>query len=330
VSGEIVKALGQAAQRVGKSMGKDAGTAVKKLYGDSKDKLESIMTRSTEADATKADEITKIAGDMKENALNKAQTDAEKAEQSATQTALHKKLSNLLGDGGTSKVTSDLKDEHLPSSKLEPPAGQDKVPWIGNNQTDGTKIGHLPDSAVTKDENGLITHVGDQPVDEYMSSLSHERRGMYDDARKAGTFPKGQTGAATAVGLDRRTGDVYEGYNGKPGRDVIPEDKVNPTVQTRVDSLYKPGGYTGPSGEKLDYPGTDEPLGHAEVKAGNAMLNDRLQAGLPSGDSALNEMSFGPQFPGAKHNPEARTCPNCTVILGGSSLPYGVRHDYSS
>lgn len=331
MGGEITKALGQAAQRVGKSLGKDAGNAVKKLYGDSKEKLEGIMKRSTEADAAKADEITKIAGDMKANAEKDAQTVEAQAEKAATQTALHKKLSSILGDDGDgASVTHDLADEHLPSHTLEPPEGQDKVPWIGNDAENGTKIGKLPDSAVTKDENGLITHVNGEPVDDYLSKLSHERRGMYEDAKNAGTFPKGKTGAATAVGLDRRTGEVYEGFNGRAGKDLIPTDQLNPVIKTRVNDMHDPGGYTGPSGEKLDYPGTDDPLGHAEVKAGNAMLNARRAAGLPAGEGALNEMSFAPQFPGAKHNPEARTCPNCTGILNGSSLPYGVRHDYSS
>jgi hypothetical protein len=337
--GEIVKALGQAAQRVGKSLGKDAGTAVKKLYGDSREKLEAIIKRSTEADAAKADEISKIADGMKENALKSAQTDAEKAEKAATQTALHKKLSSLLGDGGTSQVTHDLAGEHLPSHTLEPPKGHDKVPWIGNNAKDGTKIGKLPKSAVER-ENGLITKVNGEPVNDYLSRLSHERRGMYEDARKAGTFSKGQTGAATAVGIDRRTGDVFEGYNGKPGEDVISKADTNPVIDSRVNTMKKPGGYTGPSKEPLDYPGTDKPLGHAEVKAANAALNtrdaenllraQRGEAPLPTGDAALKEMSFAPQFPTAKHNPEARTCPNCTKILDGTELPYGVRVDYTS
>jgi YwqJ-like deaminase len=340
MGGEITKALGQAAQRVGKSLGKDAGNAVKKLYGDSREKLEGIMKRSTEADATKADEITKIAGDMKTNAEKDATTVAQQAEKAATQTALHKKLSTLLGDD-TDNVPHDLENEHLPSHTLEPPEGQDKVPWIGNNKLDGSKIGHLPESAVTRDEaSGLITHVNGEPVNDYLSKLSHERRGMYEDARAAGTFSKGQTGAATAVGIDRRTGDVFEGYNGRPGEDLIPDDDVHPEIGERVEAMHDPGGYTGPNKEPLDYPGHDEPLGHAEVKAANGMLNardaentlraQRGDAPLPTGDAALKEMSFAPQFPGAKHNPEARTCPNCTKILDGTELPYGVRVDYTS
>ena len=328
--GEILKALGQAAQRVGKSLGKDAGDAVKRLYGDSKDKLVGVIERSTEADASKAGEILKIADDMKANAAKSALTDAEKAEKAATQTALHKKLGSILGDGGASTAAHDIESEHLPSHTLEPPEGHDKVPWIGNDAKDGTKIGKLPESAVTRDENGLITHVNGEPVNDYLSKLSHERRGMYEDAKAAGTFGGGKTGAATAVGVDRRTGDVFEGFNGKPRRDVISPENTHDTIDDRVKDMTKPGGYEGPNKEPLDVPGTDDPLGHAEVKAANAALNAREAAGLPADDNALKEMSFAPQFPGAKHNPEARTCPNCTKILDGSELPYGVRTDYTS
>jgi hypothetical protein len=153
---------------------------------------------------------------------------------------------------------------------------------------------------------------------------------MYQDAKDAGTFKREQTGAAMAVGIDRRTGAVYEGFNGVADRDAIPARDVHDTLGDRVQQMAEDGPYSGRGETPTTYPGDDNPYGHAEVKAANSMLNARSAAGLPSGDTALGEMSFAPQFPFVRNNPEARTCPNCTALLDGARLVYGTRASYGS
>jgi len=322
----IRKALTEAAESLGKSVGNDAARSLRNLYKDSKSKIGQIVKRSAETDAEHAGKLQKILEDMKAN----AESDAGKATKLENQTNLYKKFKSVLDPGAEGEAESGK----LASDLLKGPGEGGKVPWIGGNKTGGSLLGHLPDDAVEKDAGGLITHVkvGDEkvPIDDYTKNLADERRGMYQDAKDAGTFSKQNTGAAMAVGVDRRTGAVYEGFNGVAHEDVIPENEIHDTIGDRVDGMEQGGPYTGRDGQEMKYPADDNPYGHAEVKAANSMLNARDAAGVPSGPGALGEMSFAPQFPFAKHNPEARTCPNCTAILDGARLLYGSRSGYGS
>lgn len=319
----VRKALTEAAESLGKNVGSDAGRAFRNLYKDSKSKIEQVIKRTAESDAESAGKLQKIIADMKAN----AESDAGKATKLENQTNLYQKFKSILDPG-----REEAEGGKLASDVLKPPQGEGKVPWIGGDGKNGSLLGHLPEDAVERDGD-LITHVkvgGEKvPVDDYVKNLADERRAMYQDAQQAGTFSKGDTGAAMAVGVDRRTGAVYEGFNGRPNVDVIPSEDIHDTLGQRVEQMEQNGPYPSRTGgEPMKYPADDNPYGHAEVKAANSMLNARQDAGLPSGPGALSEMSFAPQFPFAKVNPEARTCPNCTAILDGAHLLYGSRASY--
>lgn len=320
----VRKALTEAADSLGKNLGNDAARAFRNLYKDSKAKIEQIVKRTAESDAESAGKLEKIVADVKAN----AESDASKAEKLGNQTNLYKKFKSILGP----EAHGEAEGGKLASDLLKPPEGEGKVPWIGGDRKNGSLLGHLPGESVERDADELITHVkvgGEKvPVDDYVKNLADERRGIYQDAQQAGTFTKGDTGAAMAVGVDRRTGAVYEGFNGRPGVDVIQPDEIHDTIGRRVEQMEQDGPYPGRGGGEMKYPADDNPFGHAEVKAANSMLNARQEAGLPSGPGALGEMSFAPQFPFAKHSPEARTCPNCTAILDGAHLLYGTRGSY--
>jgi len=51
-----------------------------------------------------------------------------------------------------------------------------------------------------------------------------------------GTMSGAEIGACIAIGLDRRTGQVYEGINGLP-TDVIPEDALQGTLHDNYDAM---------------------------------------------------------------------------------------------
>ena len=322
--GEVRKAFEEAAGSVEQGLSQDASNALRQLYRDSKDKLQKISRDVKAGDEQSADKLKSIFSDMKENAGREGSA----VDKGEAQTGLFKKFQSILdpvSDGGAeSKVYSDV---------LKPPEGRDDVPWVGGSKTDGVKLGQLSDDSVTRDGD-LITHVKvggqDVPVDDYMDGLAKERLKMYQDAGKAGTFTKNDTGAAMAVGVDRRTGAVYEGINGDSSQ-VIPDahqtlaDRVQDMADTKGDD-----GYTWRDGSNgHDTKGDDAPLGHAEVKAADGMLKERDTLGVDSGDGAISEMSFAPLFPWVKKGvPDARTCPNCSHLLDGASLPYGMRPSY--
>lgn len=120
-----------------------------------------------------------------------------------------------------------------------------------------------------------------------------------------------------SVGIDRRTGNVYEGANG-PSRDVIPESDLHPTLRRNLDTMQANGPYSqGDGPPSHEFPHVDDPLGHGEVKATNNALWDRRDEGLPDGPDALHEIIQSPQFPFLRGGSGAPFCANCNGVLDG-------------
>lgn len=125
----------------------------------------------------------------------------------------------------------------------------------------------------------------------------------------------------TAVGMDMRTGLVYEGINGS-GEDVIPDADLHPTLRQHLaDMTGKPGGYPvedDATGATRSHPHPDEPLGHAEVKAVNALLWERHRQGFDDGPGALAEMRVDNYHPFRSGGvQQAPCCANCNLMLQG-------------
>lgn len=125
----------------------------------------------------------------------------------------------------------------------------------------------------------------------------------------------------TAVGMDMRTGLVYEGINGSD-EDVIPKADLHPTLRQHLEDMNaKPGGYPvedDATGATRDRPHPDRPLGHAEVKAVNALLWERRDRGFDDGPGALAEMRVDNYHPFRSGGIEqAPCCANCNLMLRG-------------
>ncbi|CAM5276098.1 hypothetical protein SALBM217S_08348 [Streptomyces griseoloalbus] len=200
------------------------------------------------------------------------------------------------GDSPVDSLRADL-------DAAPPPGPGDKV------------LAQLSEDRVTRTD-GLITHVDGLSVSDYLDGLSRERGAAYRQAKEAGVFPRKQTGACVGSVIDLRTGRVVEGINGKPD-DVIPSDKLHPTLASRYESI------------RWNPPHMDHPLGHAEVKAANALLWDRTRRGLPDGEVALAEMRASVEFPylsdkttGAPGR-AAPYCANCNHMLQGVPSSHG-------
>jgi hypothetical protein len=189
-----------------------------------------------------------------------------------------------------------------------PPAGE------------GTKhLETLDESRLTRDENGLITEIDGRPVSAYLRSTAETRAEQYRAACADPRNPlsKKALGDCIAVGVDRRTGRVYEGINGRKGSQMAP-DEVHPTVQGRVDAVRHGGPYPDENGDPtFPYPHPDIPLRHAEVKATNQALHDRAALGLPDDASALPEIMMHPHFVYTRGGMPAPFCANCHNVLGG-------------
>ncbi|MET8743945.1 hypothetical protein [Streptomyces sp. NPDC004728] len=191
--------------------------------------------------------------------------------------------------------------------------GDDPLPPPGP----GTKLlGQLPESRLTRDGNGLITHVDGRNFEHFLKDLSFQRGAAYKEAKELGTFPRKQVGACAGSVMDLRTGMISEGINGEFDN-IIPGDRVHPTIEARHNAIGDPP------------PAPDHPLGHAEVKAANELLREREKLGLPTDEAALAELRASIEFPYLPHmktglpGRPAAFCANCNFMLKGVDSLHG-------
>ncbi|WP_030549365.1 YwqJ-related putative deaminase [Streptomyces albus] len=202
-------------------------------------------------------------------------------------------------------------NEQLPG-QTDVPTGAHPLPDPGPGEK---VLARIDDSRLTRTD-GLVTQVDGRPVGEFLDSLAQERGAAYRDAKEAGSFPRKQTGACVGAVMDRRTGVVIEGINGK-NYDIIPDDNVHPTLAARYDQIAD------------NPPHSDHPLGHAEVKAANELLWERRKRGLPDDESALAELQASVEFPFLKDKEtgapgrRAPFCANCHHMLDGVRSNHG-------
>ncbi|MFB6711815.1 hypothetical protein [Streptomyces sp. NPDC056358] len=219
-------------------------------------------------------------------------------------------------EGNASDGQSDGGSHHDGGSNPEPiQIGDTPMPPPGPGQK---VLGVLPEDLVRRTEDGLISHVGDQPINKFMDQLSHQRAENYLRAKEAGTFPRSRTGACVGSVIDLRTGKVIEGINGpKKAPELIGMDQLHPTLLERYEQIADAPPHHAPI------------LAHAEVKAANELLWARKELGLPDDAAALTEMRASVQFPfmidditGKPPRP-APFCGNCNHMLEGVPSSFG-------
>ncbi|SCE54846.1 MULTISPECIES: hypothetical protein, partial [unclassified Streptomyces] len=224
-------------------------------------------------------------------------------------------------DDGTQHADRDVRE---PGGSLADDAARraaDPIIRIGDDPLPppgpGSKfLGQLPESRLTRDGNGLITHVDGRNFEHFLKDLSFQRGAAYKEAKELGTFPRKQVGACVGSVMDLRTGMIFEGINGKFDN-VIPGDRVHPTIEARHNAIGDPP------------PAPDNPLGHAEVKAANELLWERQKLGLPTDAAALSELRASVEFPYLPHmktelpGRPAAFCANCNFMLKGVDSLHG-------
>jgi hypothetical protein len=181
------------------------------------------------------------------------------------------------------------------------------------------RLGKVDEASVVRDASGRITSIDGESVDSYLSDLSVERRGAYRALAEDGSFSKTAQGPVVSVGLDRRTGVVYEGLNGKQS-DVIPDADLHDTLRRNLAAMRRAGPY---GDEHRDFPHPRDPRLHGEVKATNLALWERTAGGLPDGPEALGDMTISPDFTYQHGGGPAPLCANCDGMLAGMHSVHG-------
>ncbi|MEV0849991.1 putative T7SS-secreted protein [Streptomyces sp. NPDC049954] len=174
----------------------------------------------------------------------------------------------------------------------------------------------ISESRLTRDADGLIVKVDGQKVGTYLRHVTDLRVSDYRGLVEAGAMSKKET-SCVGVGIDRRTGGVYEGINGSR-KEVIDTEVLHPVMADRQEALLTNGPYADADGALTrERPHPDLATRHAEVKAANAALNDRAAVGLPDGPEALNEIAMQTYFPHMGGGKDAPFCANCNFMLDG-------------
>lgn len=222
--------------------------------------------------------------------------------------------------------------------------------YLPPDKSRGAEIEKLDEGRVTRDENGLISHVDGQPVQDYVGNLSRQR--AQDAADPAAAWQRDHPGqpvpgsvkaagkerTCSAVAIDLKSGLITQGVNGK-GQHAIPEDKLHPLLQQNLQDLRayqhpvldQGGGLHSPTRIPNPYDGQAHysvPASHAEVKAVNELLWQRQAdgeavhgPGYQVPPSALQEMRFDPRWTGdvgaAHAGDPAAACANCNTVLHG-------------
>ncbi|MEV3922802.1 hypothetical protein [Actinomadura coerulea] len=203
-----------------------------------------------------------------------------------------------------------MQQSSLPADKPLP-SGSEAVPDIGP----GTKLLYelLPRNPETVD--GLIVEVEGKSVHSWLEAVTEERVEGYQVAKLEGRFSRKAAGNCIGVGVDRLTGKVYEGINGRPD-DVIRDEDLHPVLKTRLSEMRERGPYPDKDGGlALETPHVDNPLGHAEVKVVNEMLWARHRAGEDDSEAALGDMLMYTYFPFIGGGKPAPFCANCHYML---------------
>lgn len=248
--------------------------------------------------------------------------------------------------------------------------------------TDGRILGRIPEADRTTDQDGLITHVKDKPLDELVHELVNMRAReisylvknkvpvrveWHDLGRMDKSLPKKsrpnldpetgrntdgypheedgeeyfvkipltpedlghENGAVNSVVVDRRTGLVAEGLNGRPRHSVIAPELLHPEIKNRIDGMFLRGKYEilqkdGTTRRISNYPHYDKPARHAEVKAVNRLLNATEDAQI-SHFQLDNKFTLKPPWV-----PYCPSCANCARITEGAAAPRSGKNTHTT
>ncbi|MEO3770623.1 hypothetical protein [Micromonospora sp. B9E7] len=211
---------------------------------------------------------------------------------------------------------------NLPDDSTRLPDGTQRIP---EDRTAPQELGRV-EGDLTRDADGLITHVDGKPLDEYLRDTATRRTDEIRNMRDTGVISAKETGPVNSVAVDLRTGEVFEGVNGRP-RDAIPEENLHPVLRDRLEQMRAEGPYPQYNrdgtpmmrdGQQVTtpYPHGDNPLRHAEVKAVNEML---LRRGPDVDASVMSEFRVDNRFPFRSDGQvPAPCCANCHRLLAGT------------
>ncbi|PDP85279.1 hypothetical protein CQJ94_23110, partial [Glycomyces fuscus] len=272
----------------------------------------------------------------------------------------------------TQETRENQEEDNRPATEIlgleNKPAGDPRFP---SDLTDGRILGTIPDNRTGKDDSGRITTVDGKPLQEFQNDLLTMRVAEIKNIFKekipvrvdSRTFHRPDVnppsdpdanpltevvlakndlgavnGAVNAIVVDRVTGTVAEGLNGRARFSVIPADRLHPRLKERIDAMYSERGYpmydpltgepmmvTDKNGRTIQrtspYPHNDSPTRHAEIKAINTLLWER-------DDAQISDFQLDTWFTLKNDGSICPCCANCTRITRGARAPRSGKNSH--
>lgn len=157
MSNSVVRALEQVAERVGRTLSKDAGTAVEEMYRKAGTLAEGVVKRVTETDAENARKLVEVAERMGRNAIRTATGDVERTALTAERAGLRKKFADILDPKGESPAVRAYQDAEIrvdsaryPETAQHIQEAQSGTLWRGDASSQGAPAS----SVLTIDRDG--------------------------------------------------------------------------------------------------------------------------------------------------------------------------------
>ncbi len=245
MSNAIVKALEEAAERVGRTLSKDAGKAVEDLYRSAGKNTEAVVERIAKADAENAHKLV----DLAEKAGKGGVQDAEKA------ASLRQRLTDILDPANAGKPVRylDERGNPIPTAKLVhpdlEPAELERLRTIqsrisAQNKAYFDEHGHWPDPPPGVDRDnpavqGLLPPGYDpyhgQGRDAWMKSITDDKgRLAWADGEK---YPQGFSSPTDREPATLPVGQTIDRFGGPNGQFTSPAGVPYPDRALPASSL---------------------------------------------------------------------------------------------
>jgi Deoxyribonuclease NucA/NucB len=157
VSNPVVRALQQVAERVGRSLSKDAGRAIAEMYRKAGTLAEDVVKRVTETDAENARKLVQVAERLGRNAARTATGEAERTALTAERAGLRKRFAAILDPKGETPAVRAYQDAEIrvdsaryPETAQHIQEAQSGTIWRGDASTQGASA----PSVLTIDRDG--------------------------------------------------------------------------------------------------------------------------------------------------------------------------------
>ncbi|XKK41148.1 YwqJ-related putative deaminase [Nocardiopsis sp. ARC36] len=260
--------------------------------------------------------------------------------------------------------------ENLPEPNRTPMAPDGQRQQIPVDLTRGSILEELDMSRVELDDDGLISRVDGRDLTHFLLERLQQReidiKNLTDGKKRpkilidqsslsknlSGKSPLetatltqisradlgGRKGGVYSLVIDRRTGAIAEGFNGRTSSVQIKPSELHPALKARMDKMEEEGGYPDQDGNEMSHPHWDNPLRHAEVKAINELLLARRDARISDfqldnrfifKDGTSQGSNNNPQSPPSEPKTEqeveekkkAPCCANCSRMTDGAPSP---------